>query len=197
MDNVDIHLLPTQITVYADGFTRAGVTACGNPSAYSEIEGNEVGDVMNTALRPYAVTCPTCLESDLYHSYLKAYELKKSPPYSVLTLDTLSHRIYKNRGIYDVVANNQLRAWLGFVSIFPSEETRARLMTVRDQKEQIYKAKRKRREDIDSYMRKHGIVGDVVVTLSHDMLTGEQSEEVTVVETEPEELSTPSAKTLK
>jgi len=179
MTSSDIHLLPICVTEYADGYTIAGGTACNDDSQTDE---DRCSVACNTALHPYAVTCAKCLASPLYEPYLEAYERGTPPPYTFEAVATIADKIYRNKGKYNLEANNRHRAWLGLEAIFPSHELRERLLDERRLQKERYKNHKTKSKEVNSYMRENGIVGDVEVRRSYNMVTGEQSEDIVVME---------------
>lgn len=183
-----IHLIPRDVTEYADGFTAAHGTACG---WFWEGRGEVGGDAINTALRPYAVTCPACLASPAYKSVLQAYEGRQPTPYHITRVNGLAHQVYRRRGLYDVIENNRLREWLGLPAVFAADELKARLLAERDQVQEDYDNRRARNEQVDAYTKENGLGRAVTVIRSYDVLTGEETEEIILDATGQDERGLP------
>ena len=181
-----IHLFPTLIVQYADGFTSASQTPCGEGAAEPVDCLHDFRSMQNTMLIPYAVTCKNCIRSSKYAEAIAAYESGKSPPYEVSNVPRMAHRIYKKRGQYDAGANNQVRDWLGIVRLDVSRERREELLHAEDEIFQGYAEKRKRAREVDDYMARHGIKGEIIVSRSYDISTGEMREDVTIIVDEEE-----------
>jgi len=179
-DPITVHLGPTHVTVYRDGYTIAWGAACGQSV---QAEFREIGlEWDNTHLRPYSVTCARCKETSTYRDALAAYQAGIPPRYIVNEVPRMKREVYKKKGVYDVQANNLFRQWLGLPSIFPIQSY---LDAIMEDERRIYeghRASRARSQELDRQLAELGIKGEVQIIRRYDLMTGESEEEIVVIE---------------
>lgn len=97
-----IHLGPLKVSIYADGYVAAGMTACGR----GHVEQDE-GELTSMTLIAAEVTCKVCMKTLAFRSTIG------SATPSIVKIPRMRTSVFRARGIFDENWNRKLRSRLG------------------------------------------------------------------------------------
>jgi hypothetical protein len=121
VDDRTIHLWPAQVSEYADGFTSASETFCGQHAAAYNSEDLEF-DLARLNTDPALVTCSRCRKSKGFQQARKlgpafaASQLRRIP--------RMRTAVLKRPELYDTERNNELRRKLGLDDVYRDRNTK-------------------------------------------------------------------------
>jgi hypothetical protein len=117
-----IHAGPLRISIYADGYIAAGMTACGRGN--SEQDQTELAAM---SLLVSEVTCHACMKTQAFST---AANDKIIP--SITNIPRMRTAVFRARGVFDEEWNRRLRLRLGLPENSISADERSALLATED-----------------------------------------------------------------